>query len=74
MMQASEAKLDALPAGALGQPGRDLLADLLRLNTGWDVDFEEIGGDWFLVEKARNGLASLTPIEVFDLEEAHVLF
>ncbi len=64
--------IDAVPETVLSQPGRNLLKEILEINTDWKVDFAEIDGAWFLIDKARNGVDSLTPIEIFELEETNL--
>ena len=69
------AKLHALPEEVLSAPGRDLLEEILRLNTNWadEVDIEQLDGNWYLVDKG-NDIGNITPIEVFDLQESGNLF
>ncbi len=69
-MITSQRMLSMLPATALNPPGRAFLEDLLAQSVGWHVAFEQIGGEWFMVESGNDGSATLTPIEVFNLEEA----
>jgi hypothetical protein len=66
------AKLAAIPPEVLGTPGRALLEDLLLLNADWAVDVVTMDGHWYLVEKNQPADEDLTPIEMFNLEEANL--
>ena len=67
-------KLRAIPETVLSAPGRALLTEIVELNRGWDVDVQELAGEWFLIEKDADGIAQPTPIEIFHLVEETYLF
>jgi hypothetical protein len=66
--------LRAVPATTLGAPGRALLETLLHLNAGWQVDIVNIAGEWFLQEHDEQQAITITPIEIFELEDAPNFF
>ncbi len=68
------AKVDTLPTNVLGAPGKALLGELIECNAGWAVDLIELKGEWFLIEKDKNGFEQPVPIEMFELEESNELF